>query len=65
MVGHSHSTSDLCNEFFNMNLTQLVSEQTHIHGNILQQMPVREFQTLYLIHAPVEFTQTIFSSSLI
>ena len=35
MVGHSHSTSDLCNEFFNMNLTRLVSEPTHIHGNIL------------------------------
>ena len=35
MVGYSHFTSDLCNELFNMNLTQLVSKPTHIHGNIL------------------------------
>ncbi len=35
MVGHSRFSTELCAEFFKSNLTQLISQPTHIHGNLL------------------------------
>ncbi len=35
MVGHSRFSIQLCTEFFKSNLTQLISQPTHIHGNLL------------------------------
>ena len=35
MTASSHFSSSLCDTLFSLNLVQLVTEPTHIHGNIL------------------------------